>query len=410
MLSTEPSAGLANVILIYNTLRVLSPALASSCNATGPQTDMEGSGSTGAPEKASVYAPRFAPPAGEKAFEFPAPAPVCSPVSAARDPSVRKHVSGVVPYISHSASSSVSDVSSTRTLLRPTTHRQGNSTDSASTISSISRPITPASQLSLELSVPPLVHQRQRSSDSLSSLPPAPRTARSVLRREPSVPSLPPTLMIPGSAPGQMVVLDQQKPISRMESIASLYLSRPSVQGRASYLTIDTAPRKVSMGAMSYKTLDSPSEYGSPLLGNLMRQQSNATLLGPPQTPRAHGSQPLGPAAWASLVTTAATSDGRGMASPSFMAYAQRQQPASPESRDVPAVLRPRAGSAAARRPAVDLSLARHTPQSAGASPEFARTPSTSSYSRSRTLSATRVPVILAPSAPGPAVAGEHSQ
>ncbi|EIN09831.1 hypothetical protein PUNSTDRAFT_86319 [Punctularia strigosozonata HHB-11173 SS5] len=392
--------GLANVTLIYNTLRVLSPAFTGTTRgSSGPQTDAERT--WGPSEKQEDYQPHFAaPPMSAKAFEFPASPR--SPASTVRAPTVRKHSGGIVPYVSHSASSS--DVSSTRSLLRPTGHRQGLSSDSASMISAISRPITPASQLSMEISIPEPAHQsslyphqRQQSADSLGSLPPPPRAGRSPLRREPSASQLPPTRMVLGPS-GQLAlpsdVSSDNKQVSRKESLASMFLSRSSVQERSKGLA-----RNVSVGGLSYASADSPTSeygsYGSPILGNLMRQQSNATAFNQPRAER-DGPQALGATAWASLVTNAATSDARGMGSP----YTPTRLRGDSESRDVPASLRPRAASA---RPVVDMNRVNR-----GSGASFSRAASVSS-THTRTLSGPRgLPAVPVRATHRPSVSGEY--
>lgn len=347
---TNLREGFANVLIFYNTIRVMGPAF----DGPSPQ-EKTGSSFGGDREKSG------------------SPVDVAPPVAAF----VRPAKSFPPPRTLSTVSSITSSSDSTHALLATRyKHTYSSSMASVSSAASVGRSITPASDLHQMIATPPpaaskdksLFHLNIASAEESASLP-APR--RSV-RRKPVNHMHEPTLPTVAASPVDgMTAIPLRTPkvtsFSQRDSFINMYASRspiptpeaPATAARPRFvpptLTVnDGEPVYVPGSTGSNSGYSTESDAPSSAFAD--KQQLPAAR---PQSFRArmrersssvdvHESG-LSPLAWASLVTDAATSNG-AVQPPAPSSRAAKRRSRSMDGLAVPATLRPRVPASATLR------------------------------------------------------------
>lgn len=337
--------GLANVLVFYNTIRVMAPAFDGRVPTDKSESFIGGREKSDSPVD-------VAPPV----------AALVRPAKAFPPPRVNSIVS----------------VDSTRALLAARyKHTYSASTSSTS---SMGRPITPASDLNQMIAVPLPVAGREKSlfhldiaaaTDDAASLPAPRRSARSAVTRQPTLPTV-------SASPidnGMLTAVPLKTPAgaafpqnSQRDSFINMYASRspaPAPESAAEVRARFVPPTLVvndgepavipSTGSASTYASGSGSEdSAAPVSAFADKQQLSASRRSFRSEVRARTSvvdvpaSGLSPLAWASLVTDAATSNGGVHADPSTKT--ERRRSRSMDGLAVPSMLRPRVPASATLR------------------------------------------------------------
>ncbi|KIP10455.1 hypothetical protein PHLGIDRAFT_84948 [Phlebiopsis gigantea 11061_1 CR5-6] len=345
----EALLGLANVLIFYNTIRVMAPAF------DAPTPSEKSESFVGGKEKDSPI--DVAPPAAA----FVRPAKAFPP-----------------PRVSSTVS-----VDSTKALLASRyKHAYSGSVNSSYSSISVARAITPASELNQMIATPPPVAGREKSlfhldiaaaTDDVASLPAPRRNGRSPVTRQPTlstVASLPiddvPLTAVPLKTPAGATSFAQN---SQRDSFINMYASRspapgPTLGGAEETRTRFVPPALVvndnespvipSTSSASAYTSTSSEASAAPSSAFADKQYFSATRRSLRSEVRARTStidapaSGLSPLAWASLVTDAATSHGGVHAG--VQTKAEKRRSRSMDGLAVPTMLRPRVPASATLR------------------------------------------------------------